>query len=131
MTARLDLTASRNVAWAPTIDLLYPGDPLPLTGASIKMEVRLYPGAPGEPLLVCDIVPFEDNPPAVDGGQRTLRLFPSVARSAVNQMPTGLNMPEPGEADSYAYDIIVTYADARQDKLALGNFILEPGVTKP
>ncbi len=39
MTAHLDLAVSRNVAWAPTIDLFYPGDQLPPAGASIRMEI--------------------------------------------------------------------------------------------
>ena len=75
-------------------------------------------------------MPFEDGP-AAQQGQRCLRLHPVFIKSALIAMPTGLNKPEPGEADRYAYDIIITYADALQDKLALGSFILEPGVVQP
>ncbi|WP_030540549.1 hypothetical protein [Sphingobium sp. DC-2] len=131
MTASLDLTASRNLAWAPTIDLFYPGAELPLDGATIKMEVRLYPGQPGSPLIVGESLAFQDLPPSAPGGQRCLRVFPGANQDALAAMPTGLNQPEPGEADVYAYDIILTYADGQQDKLALGRFIVEPGVTQP
>ncbi|WP_240626725.1 MULTISPECIES: sigma factor [Sphingobium] len=61
----------------------------------------------------------------------TMRLLPQIAQAALEAFPTGLNEPEPGEADAYSYDIVITYADALQDKLALGRFLLEPGVTLP
>lgn len=131
MTAKMDLAASRNVAWAPTIDLFYPGDELPLAGASIRMEIRLYPGASGVAIVTMDGIQFEDLPPMEGDPRRRLRLYPGITQSALAAFPTGLNRPEPGEADVYSYDTIVTYADDLQDKLALGQFLLEPGVTLP
>ena len=130
MTASMDLTASRNIAWAPTIDLFYEGEDLPLAGASIRMEVRLYPGAAGAPIIAVPGIIFQDMA-ATDDEPRRLRLFPQIAQAALEAFPTGLNEPEPGEADAYSYDIVITYADALQDKLALGRFLLEPGVTLP
>jgi hypothetical protein len=129
MPAKMNLAASRNVAWAPTIDLFYAGGDLPLGGASIAMEIRLYPGAAGSPLVTLASIPFEDRPPVAPSTQRCLRLWPVISQAALEAFPTGLNQPEPGEADIFAYDIIITYADDQQDKLALGSFILEPGVT--
>ncbi|MGC4252424.1 MAG: hypothetical protein QM605_13440 [Sphingobium sp.] len=129
MTASLDLTASRNLAWAPIIDIFYTGDPLPLTGATAAMQIRLYPGATGAALASLSPVPFEDMAPVAPDARRRIRLSPSIAKAALAAFPTGLNQPEPGEADVYSFDIIITYADASQDKLALGSFILEPGVT--
>lgn len=131
MTAKMDLAASRNVAWAPTIDLFYPGDPLQLVGAAIAMEVRLYPGATGAPLAEMSAIAFEDLPASEEGGQRCLRLLPAIAGEILTAFPTGLNQPEPGEADTYSYDIVLTYVDGLQDKLAIGSFVLEPGVTRP
>ncbi|KKW93864.1 hypothetical protein [Sphingobium chungbukense] len=131
MTARLDLTASRNIAWAPTIDLFYEGGQLPLAGATITMQVRLYPGAPGDALVTLNPIAFEDLDPSEPGARRCLRLTPLMLREWVAAFPTGLNAPEPGEADLFSYDIIITYAEGAQDKLALGNFLLEPGVTLP
>lgn len=129
MTASLNLTASRNVAWEPTIDLFYDGEDLPLSGASIDMQIRLYPGAPGAALASINDVAFEDMAPAAPGARRRLRLSPAIASADLADFPTGLNAPEPGEADVYSYDIVATYSDGAQDKLALGSFILEPGVT--
>ena len=131
MTAQMDLAASRNIAWAPTVDLFYDGPDLPVTGASVRMEIRLYPGAPGSPIHAVAAVPFQDLAPFDEDPRRRLRLLPGISKAALTLFPTGLNKPEAGEADAYAYDIIVTYADALQDKLALGRFILEPGVTLP
>ncbi len=132
MPAKLDLAASRNVdPWAPTIDLFYGGGDLPASGASVRLQVRLYPGAPGEPLLDLDNVPFEDAAAPVPGrpDRRRLRLLPTAPVSTLADWPTGLNKPEPGEADRYSYDVIMTYAaGAGEDKLALGYFHLEPGV---
>ncbi|MES2173839.1 MAG: hypothetical protein V4523_07815 [Pseudomonadota bacterium] len=131
MTAKMDLSASRNGAWTPTIDLFYEGSDLPVAGASVTMEVRLYPGAPGAAIVTIPDIPIEDLPPSEGEARRRLRLTPGIAQSALEAFPTGLNQPEPGEADAYAYDIIITYSDGRQDKLALGQFLLEPGVTQP
>lgn len=130
MTAQMDLAASRNIAWSPTIDLFYPGDGLPVTGATVNMEVRLYPGAPGAAIHATSPIVFEDMAATDDEPQRRLRLYPSIPQADLAAFPTGLNEPEAGEADGYAYDIIITYADDLQDKLALGKFILEPGVTR-
>ncbi|MGE6693359.1 hypothetical protein ACQKE8_13050 [Sphingobium limneticum] len=132
MTAKHDLAASRNIAWAPTIDYFYDGDaPLPLEGASIKMEVRLYPGAPDGAIVTINDIPFADLDVFDGSAQRRLRLFPGLGQDILAAFPTGLNQPEPGEADAFAYDIVITYADLQQDKLALGRFLLEPGVTLP
>ncbi|MGJ8478057.1 hypothetical protein [Sphingobium yanoikuyae] len=129
MTAKMDLAASRNVAWRPTIDLFYRGEDLPVAGASVRMQIRLYPGAPAA-LVTMDAIPFEDMAPTGDKPRR-LRLTPAIEQVTLAGLPTGQNAPEPGEADNFAYDIVITYADGAQDKLALGNFLLEPGVTRP
>jgi len=130
MPATLDLAASRNVAWAPTIDLFYTGIELPLDGAIVSLQIRLYPGAPGAPIVDLATIGFDDMAPTADEARRRIRLFPSIPSAVLLNFPTGLNKPEPGEADTYAYDIVITYADALQDKIALGSFILEPGVTR-
>lgn len=130
MTASIDLAASRNVSWAPTIDLFYPGDSLPLDGAVVSMQVRLYPGAPGDPIVNLETVDFDDLPPMDGSIQRRIRLFPVIPSLVLQDFPTGLNMPEPGDADIFSFDAIITYSDALQDKLALGKFTLEPGVTR-
>ena len=141
MTEQLDLTGARNVTWAPTIEYIYRGGPLPLTGATIRLQVRLYPGAPGDPLInvvsPAGGLTFTDLPATdaeiasgdLSAGDRVLRIFPIVARATLQAMPTGLNKPEAGQADAYDWDFVITYADAAQDRPAAGEFFLEPGVT--
>lgn len=126
MPAILNVRAARNVAWAPTINLAYSGPQLPLTGAFVSMQVRLYPGQPGGPLLSFEAINFADE--ALAKG-RVLRLFPVADQVDLETMPTGLNKPEAGEADRFSYDIVITYADGAQDRAAAGYFYLEPGVT--
>ena len=127
MPARLTLSAARNVVWHPAIELTYQGAELPLVGARIDLQVRLYPGQPGPPLLDCPDVAFGDD--ELGNGSRILRLYPVATKAALQAFPTGLNQPEIGEADVYVHDIVLTYADGLQDRLAAGEFLLEPGVT--
>lgn len=137
MTARLDLTASRNETWRPTIDLAYSGDPLPLTGATIKMQWRLYEGAPGAPLLDFGDVPFEDILATAEDvangvaspGDRILRLLPIMIKSALEALPTGVNQPEIGEADRFAWDAVIHYADDVEERIVAGVVDLSKGVT--
>lgn len=127
MPARLTLTAARNVDWHPSIELSYDGAPLPLDDARLDLQVRLYPGQPGQPKLDCPDITFGDAD--LGNGKRVLRLYPVATKAALRAMPTGLNQPKIGEADVFAFDIVLTYADGLQDRLAAGDFLLEPGVT--
>lgn len=134
---RLDLTASRNETWQPTIDYAYSGEPLALTGAELAMQWRLYEGAPGLPLIDLANVLFEDIEATEDdialgvarAGDRILRLFPLIEQAELSPLPTGLNQPEPGEADRYAYDVIIAYVDGVTERIYGGNIYLEQGVT--
>lgn len=134
---RLALTASRNETWQPTIDYAYSGGALPLTGASIQMQWRLYEGAPGAPLIDLTDVEFEDIAATPEDialgvareGDRILRLSPVVDQPTLAALPTGLNQPEPGEADRYTYDVVVSYADGVKDRIYGGYIYLEQGVT--
>lgn len=137
MTVRKDLAAARNVPWAITLVLLYQGDPLPLTDAQIDMQIRLYPGAPGDPLASCADMDFEDGAASDDelaaeglsGSWRALRIDAAIAEATLAGFPTGLNQPEAGQADAFVYDVVITYADAAADVPFAGKFLLEPGVT--
>ncbi|MEO7466914.1 MAG: hypothetical protein ABIV36_07875 [Sphingobium limneticum] len=137
MTVHLDLCPSRNETWRDTIDLPYLGGALPLTGATIRMQWRHYEGAPGAPLLNIINVPFEDLAPTsedvargVPAEARILRLSPVVAQSALEAMPTGLNQPEPGEADRYVWDAIILYADGATDRPVQGFIYLNKGTVR-
>ncbi|HEX8256703.1 MAG TPA: hypothetical protein VF589_03650 [Allosphingosinicella sp.] len=131
MPASLNIPAARNVPFANPIYLYYSGAALPLTGASIKMQIRLYPGAPGAALATVAAIPHTDAaaPTGADAERRLLTLFPTIAEATLAALTSGLEEPEPGDADRYSYDIVVTYADAAEDTLAEGYFLLKPGVT--
>lgn len=128
MTITRDLYAARNRDFAPTLELDYSGAPLSLVGAMISMQVRLYARALGPPLAEHLAVDFTDSAHESDGSLRTLSVFPVIAREVLEALPTGLVQPEVGQADQYAYEIKLTYADSPQDALWIGAFILEPGV---
>lgn len=137
MTERLDLTASRNETWQPTIDVPYSGGALPLDGATISLQWRLYEGAPGAPLIDCPDVEFldeEESPSDIAAGiaaagDRVLRLFPEASEATINALPSGLNEPEPGDADRYVWDAIITYSDGAIDRPVAGFVYLGKGTT--
>ncbi len=137
--------ASRNATWAPTLVYVYQGLVLPLTGAHIAMQVRLYAGAADPALLVLNPIAFTD----VDNGDgtRTLTLNLGVGFTptqlealpglAVTQMAelavlAALPTPEPPDVDAnqcFAFDIRITYADTTSEVLSSGTFTVSPGVT--
>ncbi len=131
MTARLTLAAARNVTWAPTIDLYYYGGELPLTGATIRMQVRLYAGQPGAAQLDIAAIEHTDEAAATEQAptRRLLRLYPTASLAQLAAMPSGLNQPEPGKPDTFYHDAVITYANEAQDRLFAGEFLLEPGIT--
>lgn len=131
MAARLTLAAARNVPWAPTIELYYDGGALPLAGASVRMQVRLYAGQPGAALLDIAAIEHTDETAATQSAptRRLLRLYPTASKAQLQAMPTGLNQPEPGQPDTFYHDAIITYGDGAEDRLIAGDFLLEPGIT--
>ncbi|MCG7350018.1 hypothetical protein [Sphingomonas sp. ACRSK] len=140
MPVQQTFAASRNATWAPTLIYQYRGRPLPLAGARIDMQLRLYPGQPGNAMLTIRNVPFTDKLVGGTGNSeddlRELTLEPSVKPGAVDgsepntlrSLP-GLQTPEPGDPQTFAFDILITYADGQSERLAGGSFIADPGVT--
>lgn len=118
---RLELEATRGDAWQPTIEYSYEGT-LP-EGATARLQWRLYEGAPGAPLLDIPSCPFEDGLASAEDiaagfarrGDRILRLLPDV--TVPDDLPSGQNQPEPGEADRYAWDVAIVVS---------GNVVLRP-----
>lgn len=125
------LYAARNISFAPTINVDYPGDPLPLTGAEISMQVRLYPGAAGSPVAAAAVTFVDAVHPDIEPSEtdpwRRLTVFPVIDKDVLAAMP-GLNTPDPGDVQTFAYEIKITYADDMQDSLLIGEFILSAGV---
>jgi hypothetical protein len=129
MTVTRDLRAARNIDFRPVLELVYKGAPVSLAGATASLEVRLYGRAAGAP-LASSVPILSDTPHETDPTLRVLTAEPVILRSALNAFPTGLNQPEIGEADVFFYEMKLTYADAKQDSLWTGKFILEPGVDR-
>lgn len=135
MTERLDITASRNETWQPTIDYAYSGDPIPTLGASARMQWRLYEGQVGDPLIDLAAVPMEDILATLEDiangcarpGDRILRFSPALSPATLAGLPTGLNQPEPGEADQYTWDIVITFSDATRWRVLAGVVLLSKG----
>jgi hypothetical protein len=130
LQAARTIAASRNATWGPTLAYDYAGAALPLAGAKISMELRLYPGQPGDPKLRIAEIPFVDTlvsgkPDGVDEIRR-LTLSPFVTLAQLLPLPQG---GEAGDAATFAFDIRIAYADGVSEILASGNFILLPGVT--
>lgn len=123
----LTLYAARNLDFAPTINVDYPGDPLPLTGATISMQVRQYPGAAGDPNAQDADVAFTDDVHPTREGWRRLAITPAIPRATLAAMP-GQNQPDPGAQQRFVHETKITYADDAQDSLLSGDFILSAGV---
>lgn len=123
-------TASRNATWAPTLVYNYSGAELPLTGATIAMQLRLYPGQLGDAVLSLGAIPFVDalasGTPGQEDEQRRLTLSPSVSPAALDPLPRS---GEAGADTTFDFDIRIAYADGVYEILSRGQFILSPGVT--
>ena len=125
--------AARNIDFAPSIEFDYPGGPLPLAGATISMEVREYPGAPGAALAADATIAFTDVVHPNEGtdpervGWRRLTIFPELTKEVLAAMP-GQNQPTPGDPQIFVHETKITYADGMQESLLSGEFILSAGV---
>lgn len=121
------LYAYRNRDFADAINIDYKDDPLPLTGATISLQVRQYDGAAGDPEVEDADVTFTDAAHPTLSGWRRLTLEPSIAKADLAAMP-GRNQPDPGDAQAFRYEFKITYADSAQDTLGISDFILSAGV---
>lgn len=141
MAEKLTLTGFRNETWNPTIEYAYSGAELPLEGASIRLQWRLHPGAGGEPIIDLPAdgsLTFEDSEATeqeiargeAPRGGRFLRIYPVISVETLKTLPTGLNAPEPGEADLYSWDVVFTLPNGSTWTAIAGDVLLSPGVTE-
>lgn len=130
------LYAARNRDFAPALHYEYYGDALPLSGATASMQVRQYPGAAGDPEVedadctITDVGQIGTGVDPADGVEKAIRevlIEPSILRDDLASMP-GQDEPEPGDEQTFYYEVTLTYADLAQDTLAIGQFILSAGV---
>ena len=140
MPVQQTFTASRNATWAPVLIYQYRGAALPLVGAIIDMQLRQYPGQPYGAALTLRGIPFTDTLESGTAGAedevRELTLSPSVAPGAADGSEPntlrglpGLQTPEAGDPQTFAFDILITYSDGLSEILSSGQFIVSPGVT--
>lgn len=125
------LAAWRNVTWAPTLAYYYSGAALPPID-HIAIQIRLYEGAADPALLVCNPVDYTDAlVSGTEGGpdeQRCITLSPSLTPVQLATLP-GLNQPEAGEPQIFAFDTRITYTDGVSERLSGGPLVVYPGVT--
>ena len=130
MPANQTFTASRNATWGPTLNYDYPGAALPLDGATIAMQLRLYPGQPYNAYLSLPSIAFSDQllsgAVGAETEMRRLSLSPVVTPAVLAALPLA---GEAGGDVAFAFDIRITYADGVSEILSSGQFILSPGVT--
>ncbi|MFV1919129.1 hypothetical protein VPH46_06820 [Sphingomonas sp. MJ1 (PH-R8)] len=140
MPVQQTFAASRNATWAPTLIYEYRGPALPLDGARIDMQLRLYPGQPEDAKLTLTAIAFTDalksGTAGADDEVRELTLSPSIEPGSaeapepntLRALP-GLHEPEAGDPQTFAFDILIIYADEVSEILSSGQFIVSPGVT--
>lgn len=123
---------SRNATWAPPLTYTYRGGALPLVGAKVAMQLRLYPGAAGDPLLAIPEISYTDVRIAAATGDtdevRRLTLLPRFTPAQLSALPVS---GEAGDSTTFAFDILIIYADGVTEILSSGSFIVSPGVTRP
>ena len=127
--ARLTLSADR---WTPFVrTMAFEGDDL--TGADFRMQVRLYPNAPGEPevdLLTVSTLAAEGI--KLVGVTGTGDAAVSTISIRINETTIeGLPFPgEPGTDTTLSWDLIVTPAGGLKERWLFGDFIVQAGVTQ-
>lgn len=143
-------TASRNATWSPLLAYPYPGAALPIAGATIEMQLRLYPGADGDPLLSLTFTATDTLQSGTEGGDDELRLLtldpgagwsttqldtlPGATKQQMAALAVIANLPTPpgpevGQGACLFFDIRITYTDGVSEILSSGTFTVSPGVT--
>ena len=104
--------------------------PVNFTGASARMQVRMYEGAVGSdyislPTVTTDTLGIRFFKYRDDAVLDAIRLRIPVSNLAA--LP-GLNQPEPGAAQVYRYDLLMTLSGQPEQPWLWGTFTLYPGV---
>lgn len=123
--ALIDLAAWKNAPFRRDFDASLGGVPVDLTGLDARMQVRLYQGAAGDPLI--DVSTFDETQGAItitDAAAGILEIY--ITQAALEALPTaretGSNKP-----DAFQYDVIVGGENA---VVFYGNLFVYPGVTR-
>lgn len=124
--AHLNLTVWRNAPFPTDVQFAVPLD---LTGRRFIMQVRLYDGAPGSPLLTIssdassgdriEVIEIDTEKPetifAIRLGKGTHESLPAAGKA--------------GASATFRHDILVG-PTSFEEVLAFGNYTLNPGVTR-
>jgi hypothetical protein len=124
--ARRDIEAARNVPFGLTWEFLNGASPFNLTGYTGAMQVRLYEGAAGSPLINLVNVATNTEGVRIYGTDGEVQVMINEATLAA--MP-GQGTPEAGSAQTFHYDLVLTDTAGRQERWLYGTFTLRPGVT--
>jgi len=128
---RLPLSGDR---WTPLARVLrFNG--VDLTGAEFRAQVRLYPDAPGDPL-----VDLRTAGPGVEGvrlvavesvaGKPVSTVLVSIGEAAMGNLPGAAAAGgEAGEDAALHWDLVITWSGTKQRWL-YGPFIVRAGVTR-
>lgn len=128
---KVDLVGFRDLVFADYFRF----EGLNLTGAGLRMQVRLYPNADGDPLIdlepVADIAAEEGLLLEVDldGAIPVSTVYFNILRATTANLPVGASH-EPGEPDIFSYDLVTTGTNFDQLLLVRGFFIIEPITTR-
>ncbi len=129
--AALHLRAKR---WVPYDDKIVIRG-VDMTGADLKSQIRLYPDAPGDPLVSLVLAP----PPAqglsvsvaIEEGVPVSTIRMLINETTIEQLlPFATNGTEPGEEVKLAWDMLITVFGLRKARWFQGRFIIVPGSTQ-
>ncbi|QAY77931.1 hypothetical protein [Sphingosinicella sp. BN140058] len=128
-TGRRDLVANRWEPFVHTIDF----EGLDLTGAAFKLQVRLYPDAPGAPLVDLATVGSAGTQGVRLLGVETGAGLPISHVSIRINEPVVEGLPSPAEigrdTDLY-YDLQITPVGSDKFRVIEGKFTVHAGVTQ-
>ena len=127
----LPLALRRNAPESLRLVLQDSVGPIDLTGYSVKLQLRLYPGAPGDALLTLasPLVSGIDMSAAATGA---VELNWPMFASAIAALPTTAELGDPSKPtiDTFAYDLLVTDTEGQQQVILEGPVNLSFGVTR-
>ncbi|WP_156348482.1 hypothetical protein [Sphingomonas sp. Leaf23] len=127
----LPMVLRRNAPDPLVLHLEGPDGPLDLTGYSLRLEVRLYPGQPGAPYLSATTA----NGVIVitDAAAGSVKIdWPQIA-DEIEALPVGSEAGNAGEprVDTFSYDLLLFDPDGRPQAILEGPAPVPFGVTIP
>lgn len=120
-----ELRAARNVPFGETLEFTLADEPFDFTGYTGTMQVRLYEGAAGAALVdLANVTTDVQGVRILSGGMVQIRIDEATLAAIAGQ-----NTPEAGDAQTFAYDLVLTDPAAFAQRWVKGAFVLEAGVT--